>query len=481
MGNKEKSILEGMEFNAWKYYMEERIMNTRQAVKIEKSNFTQKLMVLVLPIAFQQFMLAAVSASDALMLGQVDQNSLSAVSLAGQIQFILNLFLAAMTIGTSIFTAQYWGKGDKKSIEKIFAMVIKVSATVSAMFFIAGLCVPELLMSIFTKDKILMDMGSSYLRIVSVSYLLCGISQIYLCIMKNTSLAIKSTIISSAAVILNIVFNGILIFGLMGAPKMGIIGAAVATVIARIIELAWAVFDSLKDKRIKLRIKYVLFTERRMKKDFWKYTSPVLGNEIVWGCGFTMTSVIMGHLGTDAVAANSVASIVRNLVACLCIGIGSGGGIIVGNELGAGELEKAKEYGHRLCKMSIISGAVSGIFIILIIPFILGAVDLSVQAEDYLKWMLVMCSYYMIGKSINSTTVGGIFCSGGDSKFGFICDTITLWCITVPLGLISAFLLDLPVIVVYFIVNLDEIIKLPAVYRNYKKYKWIKDLTVKVG
>ena len=131
--------------------------------------------------------------------------------------------------------------------------------------------------------------------------------------------------------------------------------------------------------------------------------------------------------------------------------------------------------------MSIISGAVSGIFIILIIPFILGAVDLSAQAEDYLKWMLVMCSYYMIGKSINSTTVGGIFCSGGDSKFGFICDTITLWCITVPLGLISAFLLDLPVIVVYFIVNLDEIIKLPAVYRNYKKYKWIKDLTVKVG
>lgn len=459
-------------------YMEERQMNSNLTEQNENSSFNHKLLSLVLPIAFQQFMLAAVSASDALMLGKVDQNSLSAVSLAGQIQFVLNLFLAAMTIGASMFAAQYFGKGDKDSIEKIFAMVVKVSSVVSGIFFITALCFPELLMGIFTKDIVLTYMGSQYLRIVSVSYLLCGISQIYLCIMKNTGLALKSTVISSSAVILNIVFNGILIFGLMGAPEMGIIGAGAATVIARTIELLWVVFDSLKENRIKLRMKYVLSTNPVMKKEFWKYTSPVLGNEIVWGCGFTMTSVIMGHLGTDAVAANSVASIVRNLAACFCIGIGNGGGIIIGNELGAGNQLKAKEYGNRLCKMSIISGVVSGIFIVIITPLILGVVDLSMQAEDYLKWMLIMCSYYMIGKSVNSTTIGGIFCAGGDSKFGFICDAVTLWCITVPLGLIAAFIFDLPVLVVYFIVNMDEIIKLPAVYKNYKKYKWVKDLTV---
>lgn len=452
-------------------------MNNRQLSQIGKNNFTEKLLVLVLPIAFQQFMLAAVSASDALMLGKVDQNSLSAVSLAGQIQFILNLFIAAMTIGMSIFTAQYWGKGDKKSIEKIFTMVIKVTVIVSGIFFIIALCFPEVLMSIFTKDTILVSIGSRYLRIVSISYLLCGISQIYLCVMKNTALAVKSTIISSTVVIINIFLNGILIFGLMGFPKMGIVGASVATVVARIIELIWAIFDSLKDGHIKLNIKYMKTDNPSMKKDFWKYTLPVLGNEIVWGCGFAMTSIIMGHLGTDAVAANSVASIVRNLTACFCIGIGSGGGIIIGNELGAGHLSKAKEYGKRLCKISIISGAISGIFIILMIPFIVNCVQLSANSHEYLKWMLVMSSYCMIGKSINSVTVGGIFCAGGDSKFGFVCDTITLWCITVPLGLISAFLLDLPVLAVYFIVNLDEIIKLPAVYKNYKRYKWIKDLT----
>lgn len=172
---------------------------------------------------------------------------------------------------------------------------------------------------------------------------------------------------------------------------------------------------------------------------------PVLGNEIVWGVGFTMYSVIMGHLGSDAVAANSVANIVKNLVACFGIGLGS--------------------------------GVISGIFLLAINPFVLSVTNLSAQSASYLKWMIVMCSYYMIGKSVNSTIVGGIFCAGGDSKFGFICDTITLWCIVIPLGFAAAFVLKLPVLVVYFIVNLDEMIKLPAVYKHYKQYKWVKNLT----
>ena len=192
-----------------------------------------------------------------------------------------------------------------------------------------------------------------------------------------------------------------------------------------------------------------------------------------------MYSVIMGHLGTDAVAANSIANIVKNLVACFCLGLGSGGGIMVGNELGAGRLENAKIYGRKLCKLSIICGAVSGLFLLALSLLILSVADLSNTANEYLKYMLYMCSYYMIGKSINGTTIAGIFCAGGDSKFGFLCDTITMWCITVPLGMLAAFVLKLPVLAVYFIVNLDEIVKLPAVYRHYKKYKWVKDLTVK--
>ena len=307
---------------------------------------------------------------------------------------------------------------------------------------------------------------------------MCGISQIYLCIMKNSGLAAKSMVISSTAAGLNIILNAVLIYGLFGAPRMEAAGAAAATALSRVAELAWVLPELRKKGRIKIRLRYILHPDQPMRREFWHYTFPVLGNELVWGGGFTMYSVIMGHLGTDAVAANSIANIVKNLIASLAMGIGNGGAIIVGNELGAGKLEKAKLYGGKLCRIAVISGICSGIFLLAVSPAVLLVSDLSPTAEEYLKWMLVMCSYYMIGKYVNGTTISGIFCAGGDSRFGFLCDTITLWCFTVPASFITAFVLKMPVLFVYFIINLDEIVKLPAVYRRYKKYRWLKDLTI---
>ena len=441
-------------------------------------NFRKKLLALVLPITFQQLMLAVVSASDALMVGVIGQDLLSAVSLASQVTFVYNLFLAALTIGTSMFAAQYWGKGDKNAIERILGIVLRTSMLVSAVFFAGTMFTPELLMRIFTEDPVLTVYGTDYLRIVSVTYLMCGISQIYLCIMKNSGLAAKSMVISSTAAGLNIILNAVLIYGLFGAPRMEAAGAAAATALSRVAELAWVLLELRKKGRIKIRLRYILHPDQPMRKEFWHYTFPVLGNELVWGGGFTMYSVIMGHLGTDAVAANSIANIVKNLIASLAMGIGNGGAIIVGNELGAGKLERAKAYGGKLCRIAVISGICSGIFLLAVSPAVLLVSDLSPTAEEYLKWMLVMCSYYMIGKYVNGTTISGIFCAGGDSRFGFLCDTITLWCFTVPAGFITAFVLKMPVLFVYFIINLDEIVKLPAVYRRYKKYRWLKDLTI---
>lgn len=443
--------------------------------------FYKKLITLVIPIAFQQFMLALVSASDAFMLGMTDQASLSAVSLASQITFVYNLFLAALTIGTSIFAAQYWGKGDKTAVESVLGIALRASLIVSVIFFVGAVFFPGLLMRIFTSDAVLIRQGCGYLRIVGITYLFCGISQIYLCIMKNSSHAAGSMVISSVTVVMNILLNALLIFGLAGFPALGIEGAAIATAAARFAELVWTVLESFRKERVKIRVACFLHPDCRLRADFWKCTSPVLGNELVWGCGFTMYSVIMGHLGSDAVAANSIANIVKNLIACFCLGLGNGGSILVGNELGAGNLEEAKEYGNKLCWLSVLCGAIAGGMIVLLIPFVLRLTDLTDQSTYYLNWMLIMCSYYMIGKSVNSVTIGGIFCAGGDSKFGFLCDTVTLWCITVPLGLLAAFVLRLPVLAVYFIVNLDEIVKLPAVYRHYKKYLWVKNLTIEKG
>ena len=393
---------------------------------MDRREFRRKLTSLILPITFQQFMLAVVSASDALMVGAIGQDLLSAVSLASQITFVYNLFLMAMTIGTSMFAAQYWGKGDKDAVERILGIVLRSSMSVSFVFFFAATFLPGLLMRIFTTDPQLIHYGVQYLQIVGVTYLLCGISQVYLCIMKNSGLASMSMLISSAAALLNIILNAVLIYGLFGAPRMEAGGAAAATAIARGVELLWVFAELTKKGRIKIRFAYIRRPDQGLRKDFWHYTLPVLGNE-----------------------------------------------------LGAGRLETAKAYGRKLCHIAVVSGILSGIFLLLLSPLVLEITDLSPQAEEYLRWMLAMCAVYMVGKYVNGTTIAGIFCAGGDSRFGFLCDAVTLWCFTVPVGLLAAFVFKWPVLAVYFIVNSDEIVKLPAVYRHYRKYKWLKDLTVR--
>ena len=349
-----------------------------------------------------------------------------------------------------------------------------------ALFFLAAAAVPSVLMRIFTSEVPLIEAGVPYLRAVAPSYLFCGVSQIYLCIMKNSGHAKMSMIVSSSSVVINIVLNAVFIFGLLGIPALHAAGAAVATVIARFIEMLWAVLHSLKQGRCKFRLRFFTRTDQVLRGDCWKYTLPVLGNELVWGVGFTMYTVIMGHLGNDATAANSVANIVKNLIACFCLGLGSGGSIMVGNELGAGDLPKEKEYGDQLCKLSVIGGIISGAVLICFAPLVLLLTKytyLTQTAGEYLRWMLLICSVYMLGKSVNATIVGGIFCAGGDTRFGLVCDFITMWCVVVPAGFIAAFVFDLPVIVVYLIVSLDEFIKIPFVVWRYKKYKWVKDLT----
>lgn len=448
---------------------------------MEKKEFYRQLRALVLPIAFQQFMLAAVSASDAVMLGLLSQDIMAAISLAGQVQFVFSLYLTTMTIGASMFAAQYWGKGDRETVERIFGMVMRFTVPVSAGFTLLTALLPRTVMRIFTPEAEMIAQGAAYLRAVSPSYLLCGVSQLFLCMMKNCGRAAAASRISAASVVINIGLNALLIFGLLGLPALGAAGAAAATVLSRLAELLLACRDSEKPGRIRLRWRCFRTREQRRSREFWKYVTPVLGNEIVWGVGFTMCSVIMGHLGSDAVAANSIAGIAKGLLICLCIGIGSGGGILVGNELGAGNLERAKEYGRRVARLSVLAGLLTGAVLLALSPVIVRLTSLTPTAQGYLKWMLAICSYYCIGKSVNSTVIGGIFCAGGDSRFGFLCDAVTLWAITIPLGLLAGFVWNLPVIAVYFILNLDEIIKLPAVYLHFKKYKWVTDLTQEGG
>ena len=444
----------------------------------KKHEFYRRLFSLVLPIAMQNLMTALVSASDALMLGFLNQTALSAVSLATQVQFALNLFFAALTIGTTVLAAQYWGKRDAGAVERILAIALRCSVLISLGFFVTAFFAPELLMNIFTDVTELITAGIPYLKAVIWSYLFMGVTQVYLCVMKNSGRTLRSTIYGSSALLLNILLNAILIFGLLGFPKMGIVGAALATTISRAVEFILVLIENLHPDVVRIRFHLLIAKTDSLKRDFYQYTLPVLANELVWGCGFTMFSVIMGHLGSDAVAANSIANIIKNIIASVCLGIGTGSGILVGNELGRGNLSLAKEYGGHLCRAALLAGAVSGGIILAGMPFLFTiAGNLSSQAQSYLKVMLYICSYCMIGKSINSTVVAGIFCAGGDTRFGLLCDAVTMWAIIIPIGWIAAFVIKLPVLTVYFLLNLDELVKLPAVYWHYKKYRWVRNLT----
>lgn len=440
-----------------------------------KRSLRKEIVRLALPIALQQFMTALVGACDAIMLGKLSQDAMSAVSLATQVTFVFNLFMFAFMAGENMFVAQYYGKGDYTGISQVFSLVTKICGCIAVIFLAGTLFFPEQFMRILTNEETLIVLGSEYLRVIGISYVFSGIAQTFLAIMKNCGAVNMSTLINGVMVILNIALNAVFIFGLSGFPKMGIKGAALATVLATVVQFLWSVGYVL------CRIRAVKFSLRSCEKKlfgrFWQKTVPLLINNLAWGIGFSMYSVIMGHLGTDAVAANGIANISKNLVVCFCLGLGNAGSIIVGNRLGADRLQEAKEVGETLTKTAIIAGIVSGLVLIALSPFITKMVDLTPTARGYLQKMLLISSYYIAGKSVNCMTIGGIFAAGGDSKFGMLCDSVTLWCIIVPLGCICAFILKLPVMVVYFVLNLDEIIKLPVVYKHYKKYKWIKNLT----
>lgn len=446
-----------------------------KTTKTEKG-FMAGLISLIIPMTLQNFVFALIPVSDTMMLVSLDQDAMSAVSLAAQMTFIMNLFVSALVSGLCIFVAQYWGKKDVDGITRSFGYVIKITLPVLIALWAMAFMLPMGVMAVFSDNDSIINHGINYLKIASFSYIFSGVAQLYGGILKNTGYIKHCTIIGIAMVLMNIGFNALFIFGLWGIPQLSEMGAALGTTLSCFFAMVAYIVVFNRSGIVKIRIKDVIHTEKSFRKDFSKYATPTLANSIFWGFGFAMISVIMGHLGPDATAANAIAAVAKDLVSCFCFALAYGGAIIVGNELGAGNLEKARKYGDRLCHMAIISGIIAGVLLAASTPIVVKLVNLTPKASHYLTWMLILCVYYLMGRSINSTVISGIFTAGGDTKFGFICDTITMWAFIVPVGALAAFVFKWPVMVVYFLLNLDEMIKLPVVYWYYKKYNWVKNI-----
>ncbi len=447
--------------------------------RLSKDDFYSQIFKLVLPIIIQNLLSAAVSSADVVMLNYVGQSSISAVSLAAQYASVLFMVFYGLGTGVTILCAQYYGKGDMRAIQVVEGIAMRFSIPIAAAFAAAALLMPETMMLLFTDDAELIAIGASYLRCMSAAYLCWGVVEVYLAVLRSINRVVISTVMNVLAFSLNIILNAVWIFGLFGAPRLGAMGVALATSLSRLIELAACIVVSLFSKDVHLNLRYIFVRNKLLFSDFVRLSLPALGNDISWSVAFSMYSVIIGHMGTDAVAANSFVVVVRNFGTILCFGMASAGGILLGNIIGENKLEEARAGAKKLMKLTVITGAIGGLIVLAAMPLVMAYAreSLSEQAMYYLRNMLFINTYYVMGAAVNTTLIAGVFRAGGDSRFGFVCDTIDMWCYAVPLGFIAAFLLKLPVMWVYFLLCTDEFVKWPWVIGHYRRGAWLKNIT----
>ena len=442
-----------------------------------KDTFYPQIIKLVIPIVVQNLLSAAVSSTDVIMLNYVGQSSISAVSLAANYAGVLFMIYYGLGTGASMLCAQYWGKGDLEPIRLIEGIALRFSLALTFIFSAAAFFAPRLMMQIFTNDPELIDIGAGYLRVMTVTYLCWSITEVYLAVLRSIGRVTVSMVLNVLAFTLNIFLNAVFIFGLFGAPGLGAVGVAIATAASRVIELLGCIIVSAYSKDIKLKLSYMFLSNKLLLQDFVRLSVPALANDVAWSVAFSMYSVILGHLGSDAVAANSLVVVVRNFGTVLCFGTASAGGILLGNVMGVGDMERAKEYASKLMKLTVITGAIGGVMVLIATPFVLRFASLSETAMHYLKYMLLINTYYIMGAAVNTTLIAGVFRAGGDSRFGLICDFIDMWIYAVPLGFLAAFVFKLPVLWVYFLLCTDEFVKWPWVIRHYRSRKWLKNIT----
>jgi putative MATE family efflux protein len=306
-------------------------------------------------MALQNLINVGVSSADVIMLGKVSETALSASSLAGQVQFIISLIFFGLTSGAAVLTAQYWGKRDIPTIEKILGITMRFALIAAIIFTTLVLLFPVPVMKIFSRENDVIREGVSYLRIVAFTYILGAVTIIYLNIMRSVERVIIATIVYSASLVINVILNAIFIFGMFGLAPMGIRGAALATLIARFVELliVWF-YATFINKQVRFHIRYLFVHEKLLMRDFLTYSVPVMLNELVWGTGTSVNAAIVGHLGKSVVAANSVTQVTRQLAMVVCFGLATATAIILGKALGENKLELAKVYAKRLIRLTII-------------------------------------------------------------------------------------------------------------------------------
>ena len=444
-------------------------------------DFYIKLVSLALPIALQNFIMSALNMVDTVMIGQLGEVEIASVALANQIFFLLTLLLFGISSGASIFNAQFWGKKDIPNIRRILGLSVLCSSSAAAVFTAAAFFTSRQLLAVFSTDTQVIGMGSSYMRIVCLSYIMTAVSFCYSSALRSTGNVKLPMLVSMFALGINTFLNYLLIFGKFGFPMLGVEGAAIATVIARLVEMT-LILLAVYSKRLvpAASIKELLDIKLGFIKMYFKTALPVIMNEVLWSTGVTLYSVAYARMGTGVIASINISSTVERISLVLFFGISSACAVMVGNKIGEGDENTASLYARRLAVLGPALGILFGTGVIISSGWILSIYNVSAAVYEDARRVLSIFGIVMAFKVFNVINVVGILRGGGDTKFGLFIDTAGIWLISVPLAFLGGLVWSLPVYIVYALVNLEEVFKIIFGIRRLASGKWVNNLVQNV-
>jgi len=447
------------------------------------TTFLRKAMTIALPVAMQGMLNTVVNLVDNLMIGSLGSTAIASVGLANKVFFVFSLLVFGVVSGSGILAAQYWGNQDVKNIRKVLGLGVMISMTGAILFLIPARLNPQMMMRIFTTSEASIQMGAAYLTVVAISYPCTAITNTYVAMLRAVNRVKAPVVISCIAILVNIVFNYILIYGKFGAPAMGVVGAAIATLIARIVEVILVLSVVYVGKTpLACHIRELFGYSKEFLAQFVRTAAPVICNEFIWGLGTTIYSMAYGRMGDEAVAAITIATTIQDIAVVLFQGLSAATAVILGNEMGAGKLKRAERYGTYFFILQFILTVLAAVFVVLIRwnvialyqPGISDAVAMSVSR------CLIVFALFMPFKMFNYVNVVGVLRSGGDTLMCLFIDTSGVWFIGIPLAFIGGLVLKQPIHIVYGMVLLEEVYKAAIGYWRYRQKKWLRNLAVEL-
>ena len=443
---------------------------------MDKKAFIKTTIIIALPVILQNTITVGVNMLDTIMLASYGEAQISASSLANDFITLFQMLCMGIGGGAAVLTAQYWGRKDTDSIRKTISLMFKVSLTIGAIFTLIILLASRLIMSIYTTDLIVIDYGVTYYMYSLPTFILMALTLTLSQVLRSMRKVHIPLIAAIVSMIVNFVGNYIFIFGHLGMPEMQIAGAALGTVIARVFECAIVLgYLLFIDKDVSFRLKHFFLKTRDIWRSYVRYSIPVMVSDMLYGLGNTATSVIIGRVGTSFVAANSIVAMLQRLCTVFTQGVGNAASTLIGNSVGKGDKEIAKQQANVLLKLTVVLGLVATGLILVSGPFVLMYFkDITEETRAIASTLIVAIACMIIFQNLQSVITKGILRGGGDTDYCLRIDAVFMWLVSIPLGYITGLVLHLPPFIVLVSLRIDWIIKTIIGLRHIHKGEWIK-------